>query len=282
MARGEARSVVAIIVAMFGAAMLTQCGSFGDADNANGEDASSRDGGATTADETGGSSRCPNGKGAPMVLVDDFCIDRREATNAEYSDFVASQPSLPTDALCGWKKSHAADCANYFSTSTLPVQCVDWCDARAFCAWAGKRLCGRRGAKQPDAGLGNAQASEPTVSEWAYACVDRKPEQQFPYGSTYTKAACNVFEGNKTLAAPESFTACHGDLGIYDLLGNVIEWVDDCAPAGDPAMAQCWTVGDSFRFTAAPDPGRCTNPDSNTRSFRANDLGIRCCADAMP
>lgn len=211
-----------------------------------------------------------------MVAVDGYCIDVREATNEDYTAFANAAPPLPKDAACAWKTSFAPTCGE--AGAPLPVTCVDWCDARAFCAWAGKRLCGRRGG---GAAL-NGAASDPTASEWAYACVDRDLAQGYPYGRSYDEAACNTAHGASAIAAPETFSACKGKLGAFDLLGNVIEWVDDCTAGSDAKNDQCWTVGDSFRFSASPGDGKCTNKDFNPRSFRADDVGIRCCADRAP
>ena len=103
----------------------------------------------------------PDAKGlATLVLskqTDGTCywIDQTEVTVQQYTQFLA-QHAKPVgwDSACTWK-TMPSDPANdtsdpcTVSTSgesepfrtTKPIRCVDWCDARAFCKWAGKDLC---------------------------------------------------------------------------------------------------------------------------------------------
>jgi formylglycine-generating enzyme required for sulfatase activity len=148
---------------------------------------------------------------------------------------------------------------------------VDWCDAYAYCQWAGKRLCGRIGGGP----LGFDEIADATQSQWHRAC-SAGGTQPYPYGDVYDRDACNGVERGAGDALPVGQLAdCEGGYpGIFDLSGNIWEWEDACD--GFDGASNCRMRGGSFndvafglRCSADPIPGRLSH---------ANDLGFRCCA----
>jgi formylglycine-generating enzyme required for sulfatase activity len=126
-----------------------------------------------------------------MVLVSDmlggFCIDATKITNAQYNAFltaVAMDPTFQQPAKCAWNMSLMP--AGMMNAPDFPVVNVDWCDAHAYCAWAGKRLCGRiGGGANPFAAFADASSSQ-----W-YAACSAGGTKAFPYGAAYDPLACN-------------------------------------------------------------------------------------------
>ena len=137
-----------------------------------------RDGG--DADAPPSTRRCPQMAGTgPMVLIDDFCIDERETTVAEYRTFLlGAVPSVPSE--CGWKTRYEPPYWPFAAAEDgLPVYYVDWCAAWAYCAWAGKRLCGGPGGAKLDVTKVNA-----ANDEWYRACSNGGATQ-WSYGASY-------------------------------------------------------------------------------------------------
>jgi formylglycine-generating enzyme required for sulfatase activity len=89
-----------------------------------------------------------------MVNASDFQIDATEVRVKDYLAFLDAAVPLATQPdVCTWNVSfHPHDSSSPFGCTDFdltqpnrPIGCVDWCDAAAFCAWRGKRLCGKRG-----------------------------------------------------------------------------------------------------------------------------------------
>ncbi|HVW24526.1 MAG TPA: SUMF1/EgtB/PvdO family nonheme iron enzyme [Polyangiaceae bacterium] len=236
---------------------------------------------------------CEDGKaGPPMVSITppsgpSYCIDTTEVTVSDYAAFLASNPplSLLPATVCAWKKSFVPD--GVFPPAggaDLPVSSVDWCDAAAYCAFAGKHLCGKVG------GGSNAYTDfAKPASEWYFAC-SAGGKTTFPYGSTFDPSACVGvdFDGTSgfqpTTDTPHdvgSATRCHGQTApfsaIYDMAGNVAEWEDSCDSTGGSAD-YCHVRGDSYREgneTTMP----CGYAPRMTRSYRGGYIGFRCCSE---
>src|SRR5262249_41310403 len=109
-----------------------------------------------------------------------------------------------------------------------PVANVDYCDAVAYCAWAGRRLCGKIGGGH----VAQGDLSDPTQDEWYNAC-SAGGVKGFPYGIVTEPTACNTIEYGAGDALPvASLSTCEGGWpGIYDMVGNVAEW-EDCDGGG--------------------------------------------------
>jgi formylglycine-generating enzyme required for sulfatase activity len=205
-----------------------------------------------------------------------YCIDAKEVTTAQYQAFL---DKVEVDA--GWMSTQPPACAwNTDLTPTCvtldvdaPIVCIDWCDARAYCAWAGKRLCGRIGG----GGLIlDAKRTNPSVDQWYRACSSNG-SRRYPYGDAYEPQVCNDDAGASV--HPASLTGCVGGFpGLYDMSGNVNEWQDACDDAGaDAALDLCSFRGGSFlnHSTAA-----CDDTSGNiVRRGTYGDLGFRCCSD---
>lgn len=154
------------------------------------------------------------------------------------------------------------------------MACVDWCDAFAYCKFAGKRLCGRIGG---GARLTVADAGDRFKAEWMRACVGPNGTA-YPYGQTPDASACNTDEspGSEAYDAGSMPDCVGGEPGLFDMSGNVEELVGPC-DGETGANDTCAVLGGSFiRFA---DNSRCQDPYDIPRSFNAPHLGFRCCKD---
>ena len=244
---------------------------------------------------TGGTTTCPtNLPGPPLLEIPkpgggSYCIDRSEVTNSQYKTFLdASKTGIFVPVECSSNESYApatsgTTCTNtHFEPAlepTHPVTCVDWCDAVAYCAWAGKRLCGDIG----DGPVSVTDFANPSRSQWHNAC-SMGGQRKFPYGNTYAGVYCNGLDYNSTRAiAVVTAANCQGGYaGLYDMSGNVREWEDGCDGSGN-----CLQRGGSYldwdssstslRCHSGSDTTTSPTPPTAPRFERSAQRGFRCC-----
>src|SRR5262245_22490367 len=128
---------------------------------------------------------CPQG----MALVPTpgggaYCMDATEASRGDYSAFIAVAKASGLPPECAWKTAFST-LSDVTMNGSAPATGVDWCDAWAYCANHGKRLCGHIG------GGSNPFNSDtdPSASEWFNAC-SKGGTRTFPYGDAYSTSAC--------------------------------------------------------------------------------------------
>jgi sulfatase modifying factor 1 len=239
--------------------------------------------GSSTNPEGGDASTktCPSGIGPDMVMVPGngstpgFCVDSTEVTSTQYSAFLGSNPPLSLlPAVCSYKASFRT-----ISTSgNLPAN-VDWCDAAGFCAYSGKRLCGKIGGGSND----YESYSDVTASQWYYACT-AGGRTIYPYGNSFDGTICNdsAFDAGAPIPVKTAAKCIGGFPGLYDMAGNMWEWEDSCIPgdSGSPADDQCRARGGCWVDGVATT--RCDydyiqhfDPRRDSTSY----MGFRCCAD---
>jgi formylglycine-generating enzyme required for sulfatase activity len=253
------------------------------ADASNGPDGNVADDAANDAGAELDASSCPGMGGPRGIRIDgggvSFCIDATEVTRGDYARFLAaaSVDVLGAQPRCAWKTSFqpATGWPPQLSEESLPVVWVDWCDAYAFCAWAGKQLCGRVGGGP----LTGADPVDPARSQWMYACT-AAGTRPYAYGGSYDPTRCNT--NGKTLVDAGSLPVCVGGFsGIFDLSGNAEEWEDNC-DLGDAGQNDvCRLRGGSFNDGNYPGNYACAIPGpsySVSRSLRSLDVGFRCCS----
>lgn len=225
---------------------------------------------------------CPVGRGPVMISVPEgYCIDTTEVTEGQYAAWLSTNPAATTTnqiAVCS--ENDDFESARIRGNDNYPVVGVDWCDAVAFCTWAGKRLCGRIGGGAVEYYDGNGKASE---SEWFNACTSHGTHA-FPYGDTEIESRCNGgLAGLSTVAPVGDLQGCTsavpGYEGIFDMAGNVMEWVNSCSDAAN----YCRVVGGSYlrdqNYAYTLQPRRCDWIGYEYRDIDWEDVGFRCCAD---
>ncbi|MBI5535707.1 MAG: SUMF1/EgtB/PvdO family nonheme iron enzyme [Deltaproteobacteria bacterium] len=209
-----------------------------------------------------------------------FSIDATEVTRFQYESWLATHPSTSAqNAKCAWNSSFAAEprCMSHWDVcqtgcANHPQVCVDWCDAQAYCKAVGKRLCGRMGGGSDASGA----KADPIRGQWYNACVSGRNRNAYPYGDTYDEQACNgIAQHVNTTVEVGTLSECQSSIsgydGVFDLSGNVSEWVDACS-ANDACRM------DGGAFNGAKDELGCGGDRRALRRSAEPALGFRCCS----
>jgi formylglycine-generating enzyme len=209
-------------------------------------------------------------RGPTLVRAGGFSIDSTEVTVEQYDAFLAARGGDVSGQApeCAWNDSFVPGGAT--RAAKQPVTSVDFCDAKAFCAWSGKRLCGKRGGGK----LTLDQVPSASASEWFEACGGPKG-QPYPYGSSHVGGKCNDASAGKNSVMPVgSFPGCTGVYPhVLDMVGNVAEWVDACDASND-GWDGCETIGGTFADNLS-----CSGSGLKHRDQKEPNVGFRCCAD---
>jgi formylglycine-generating enzyme required for sulfatase activity len=142
-----------------------------------------------------------------QIQIPSFWIDKYPVTNAEFKKFLDATRYHPKDDfnfLKDWKDgSFPAGWEN------KPVTWVSQEDARAYAAWAKKRL--------------------PHEWEWQYA-AQGNDARLYPWGNTWDENAVPLPDKGREVTSPDEVTAHPqgaSPFGVMDLVGNVWQWTDE-------------------------------------------------------
>jgi formylglycine-generating enzyme required for sulfatase activity len=190
----------------------------------------------------------------------------------------ASQGDLEKDLECDNDRLDTLPLSVWTSApgyyETLPVACVSWYEAFAFCAWDGGRL--------------------PTEAEWEFAAANGAAADLYPWGEAVPTQTRSVYDCTQDAAnpctlgppIPADVGSRPGDenrWGHRDLGGNVAEWtLDSVDPYSPGARENYATTADGFRvirggnFLDGPDQLRAAFRLSLAPSNTLPRVGFRC------
>jgi formylglycine-generating enzyme len=199
-----------------------------------------------------------------------YCIDRYEASVVELTGN-AERPHSPFASVKGLRVKAVS------RAGVFPQAYISRNEAEGACAAAHKRLC--------------------TEDEWVTACKGRRPTT-YPYGDERHEGQCNdngkaplgvvysdlgtdaysSFEAMNdprlnqvpgSLARTGSHTRCRSGYGVFDMVGNVHEWVAD--PGGT-------FRGGYYLDTQKNGPGCEYRTVAHDATYHDYSTGFRCCA----
>ncbi len=214
--------------------------------------------------------RCPAGS---RMIAGEFCIDPFEASLVEVLPRGRTRPWSPYTSPVEGRRYRAVS-----RRGVVPQGYVSQVQARAACAAAGKRLC--------------------REAEWVQAC--RGPAQTpWPYGPTYQRGRCNdgrpgpvprLFGGGNvfhaaqmndprvnqlsgTVAPTGRHRRCTNRYGVFDMVGNLHEWVESTTRNGRGVFRGGYYVDVHINGEGC---GYATRAHSPT--YHDYSIGFRCCA----
>ena len=228
------------------------------------------------------------------VGISGFWMMRTEVTRGMFAGFV-EDTGHDTGSRCwvhegGWSEKNGLDwkAPGFGQGDDHPVTCVNWHDAQAFITWL------------------NRKSGEvfrlPSEAEWEYAAragsetvyyMGNEPSELCTHANGADKRALEHYpgfavndcdDGYVRTAPVASFAA--SPWGLYDIYGNVWEWVEDCwrasyagAPTDGSAVLEggdCTRRG--FRgggYGDIPHYARSTLRNRGNARHRKDDIGFR-------
>jgi len=199
------------------------------------------------------------------VCISAFEMDVHEVTNAEYRQCVTfGGCTAPSDSSSHTRPTYYGDPAY----DDFPVIWVDWYKAEDYCTWAEKRL--------------------PTEAEWEYAARGGLAGKRYPWGDTISGTDANYTDPGDPWDHDTSEVEYYGPngYGLYDMAGNVWEWVNDwyqsnyysVSPPNDPPGPGSGTSrvlrGGSWYYSTIS--LRVARRFNYYPSLEFNSLGFRC------
>lgn len=174
-----------------------------------------------------------------------FAMDIYEVTNDEYLDCMAAGACATPERTDTYSRPELID---------HPIVDVSWFDAVDYCTWVGRRL--------------------PTADEWEYAARGGLEGFDFPWGNGYGSDdlnCCNFVGGTLPVGQYDP-----NGYGLYDMSGNVWEWVDTVASG-----SRMLVLGGSF-FDSGDWARVWFREVGHSAGDPYYDLGFRCIETAAP
>jgi formylglycine-generating enzyme required for sulfatase activity len=222
------------------------CGPSGDSNCCDSSVIPGNADGATRAGETYVRSRDPSAAAA----ISDFRLDRYEVTVGRFRAFVAAGMGTQAAAPAAGAGAHARipgsgwdpawntslpastaalvatlECSTTYQTWTdapganesVPMNCITWWDAMAFCAWDGGYL--------------------PSEAEWDYAAAGGAEQRTYPWSNPPASSTIDCTYANYFIDDPESSYCVNGTTGAANRVGSE-------SPRGDSRWGQTDMAGD--------------------------------------
>jgi hypothetical protein len=224
-------------------------------------------------------NRCPtnmalvDSSGAGAARANRFCVDRYEASLVEILPNGDERPYDAFDVVDG----HVVRAVS--ERGVFPHGYISEVQAKDACARSGKRLC--------------------KADEWQKACMGPR-HTTFGYGASRVAGRCNdhgvspmitvmnlrvdhphewthdkmndprLNQAPNTLARTGEHASCTNGYGVYDMVGNLHEWVDD--PDGT-------FLGGYYLDTHINGDGCTYRTVAHAARYHDYSTGFRCCAD---
>ncbi|HKO89880.1 MAG TPA: SUMF1/EgtB/PvdO family nonheme iron enzyme [Polyangiaceae bacterium] len=215
-------------------------------------------------------------RGPALVSVGNFFVQATEVTVAQYGQFLTAKGSDVSGQsdVCSWNEAYwDYELRPVMEPAEMPIAWVDWCDAAAYCSWAGMHLCGRIGGGP----IARADVLDATRNQWFVACGG-------PGGSAYPNDMANNIDACSSgpygdVAPVATHPLCEGYFpGIFDMAGNLAEWIDGC-DGNTGAADTCYLMGGNItEQTPACNLVYYNTDSSYPRSQTAFTFGFRCCS----
>lgn len=230
-----------------------------------------------------------------MAHIGRYCVDRWEGhlvtKNNDETTTLWPHHMRPENGVF---IAHSAE-------GVFPQAYISRVESKQACSEAGKRLCSR--------------------AEWMRACKGSRGSR-YPYGNEGKRGACNTgklhllhtFFGAKRggwsyenfndpklnqepgfLAKSGEYETCHSDEGVYDIVGNLHEWINDDVGTdieevlekdGVERKEQPWRAGNAmfmggfFSTTVEHGPGCTYTTIAHEPKYHDYSTGFRCCKAA--
>ena len=193
-----------------------------------------------------------------VTLRKPFCLDVAEVTVAKYR-------------ACTAEMRNGVTCAPYAGCNGArtdrdahPINCIDWKMADTYCKWAGGAL--------------------PTEAQWEYAARG-KESRIYPWGNEPAPGSEFLKWNSSDGTAPvKNHAKGKTPEGVFDLAGNVWEWVADtyapydAAPSTDPLQNKgtLRTLRGGGWNSSNPHRVRSAFRNGSDEGLRNDDVGFRC------
>ena len=235
----------------------------------------------------GGSRYNTEGPPRRVTIGRPLAVGKYEVTRGEFARFAATTGhetgnSCSTREGGTWRRRSGSNWRNpgFEQTGRDPAVCVNWRDAKAYVGWL-SRETGKRYRLLSEA-------------EWEYA-ARAGTRKSYHWGNSIGRnrancSRCGSRWDNERTAPVGSFGA--NRFGLYDMHGNVREWVEDCwhdSYRGAPSDGRAWTEGEckdrvlrGGSWDTGPWRLRSAFRSWDRPGFRSDDFGFRVARTLTP